>query len=107
MLRMILVLGMILSVALQGVDRADVDLVDLSLTAVEQLQSDVAGTGDGRCCDERHAGADKPTICKPDCKAVIAPGMAEPHPMGPHYDHPYQPHVVFLGHPVDLRPPIS
>lgn len=107
MLRLFLVLGMILSVALQGVDRADVDLVELSRTAAGQLQSDVAGTGDGRCCDERHARVDKSTICKPDCKAVISSGLAEPHPTGPYYDHPHQAHVVFYGRPVDLRPPIS
>lgn len=106
MLRMFLVLGMILSSALQGVDRADVDLGELPRAALAQLQFTVAGTGDDQCCDQRQARADKPTICKPDCKAVIAAGVIEPHPRESHYDHPPQAQIVFLGNPVDLRPPI-
>lgn len=104
---MFLVLGMILSGALQGVDRAIVDVDELSRAAVEQSQSEAAATGDGKCCIERQARPDKPTICKPDCKAVIATGVAEPQPAGPHYDHPLQAQMVFPGDPVDLRPPIS
>lgn len=107
MLRVFLVLGLIIFGALQGVDRGDVDDAISADATMGQMPQDIARTDDQKCCDGTKTAEEKPSICKPDCKAVIAMGALKPRPLLADYGPQHQTDIASIGSAVDLRPPIS
>ncbi|MCR9135890.1 MAG: hypothetical protein NXI27_07845 [Alphaproteobacteria bacterium] len=107
MLRLFLVFGFVLVGALQGVERGTAGDATTIDATVEQMLHDVARIDDQKCCDDSKVAEEKPSICKPDCKAVIAMGVLRPRPSLTDYGPQLQTDIASIGGVVDLRPPIS
>ena len=99
MLRLLAVLALLFAVfALPNAAKAN---------AAEKSILAVSETAHSICCDEAEAVSEKPSACKPDCKALYAALPPASPEAPPYHIPPYLTAAALFKAPVDLRPPIS
>lgn len=116
MVRLLLIVGLFFAAQVQAFAIGSVDVSFDEPTAEnsvvnkpEGVQLDIAvlKAGDERCCTEAALVENRPSICKTDCKAVMATdALAALTAIGDHGSL-YLASDAAIHSPVDLRPPIS
>ena len=110
MMRVLLIFALLMTIPVQGFasGAGAIKGGDSAVTDASDVSAAIELSADSKpCCKDTNLADNKPTFCKPDCKAVMATVTVPPSEKLTGHRWPHQIADPSYKRAVDLRPPIT